>query len=199
MKVLIADEDRDFLSSFRKLCELDNNEAVTVFDGTQAVGAVTKQKFDIVIINRELPRISSRDIIGMLNERNIPVIEISGKRPDSDILLDSVLANAYLKLPFFPYELFDLASEVLKKTGSGEKIIYEDIEINASDFMLCGKQRVTNGEIDIIKTLIAKEKPCEKYAEPYINALNNKFEKLQKKLRIRYLMNEGYRLVSDYE
>ena len=34
-----------------------------------------------------------------------------------------------------------------------------------------------------------------KRAGPYIAALNHKLEKLQKNVRIRYLMNDGYRLV----
>lgn len=37
LDILIADPDRDFLSSFRKLLEISGNTVSTVFDGTQAI------------------------------------------------------------------------------------------------------------------------------------------------------------------
>ena len=65
--------------------------------------------------------------------------------------------------------------------------------------MLCGKLRVTAEEINVFKALIKKEEMISKQSGAYITSLNNKFSKLNKKIRIRYVMQEGFRLVTDNE
>ncbi|MBQ8134464.1 MAG: hypothetical protein IJ192_08680 [Clostridia bacterium] len=199
MNILIGDPDRDFLMSFKRLFELSGHSIVPVFDGTQVIARLADSQFDIVILSSNIPRIVYKDIVKVLNEDNIPVVVISERKINSGMLMDHALANSYLSLPFLPYELTELVNEINTKIKSDEKIQYSDIEMNLSDFMLCGKIRVTNEEINVFKMLIEREEPDHKRAGPYINALNNKFRKLNKNIRIKYLMNQGYRLVTDNE
>lgn len=199
MKVLIADSDRDFLTSFKKLLEFSGNEVTTVFDGTQVLAKTANHSFDIVILNRSIPRVNSRNIVHILNGSHIPVIMLLGCKINSDILLDDVLANAYLSFPFFPYELTELTKEVTEKVQAKEKLEYADVTVDVSEFLLCGSVRVTNEEINVFRALTDKTELNAKRTEPYINSLNNKLKKLDKKLRIQYLIGEGYRLVTDYE
>lgn len=199
LNILIGDPDRDFLMSFKRLFELSGHSIVPVFDGTQVIARLADSQFDIVILSSNIPRIVYKDIVKVLNEDNIPVVVISERKINSGMLMDHALANSYLSLPFLPYELTELVNEINTKIKSDEKIQYSDIEMNLSDFMLCGKIRVTNEEINVFKMLIEREEPDHKRAGPYINALNNKFRKLNKNIRIKYLMNQGYRLVTDNE
>lgn len=199
LNILIGDPDRDFLMSFKRLFELSGHSIVPVFDGTQVITRLADSQFDIVILSRNIPRIMYKDIVKVLNEDNIPVVVISERKINSGMLMDDVLANSYLSLPFLPYELTELVNEINMKIKSDEKIQYSDIEMNLSDFMLCGKIRVTNEEINIFNMLIKREEPDHKKAGPYINALNNKFRKLNKNIRIKYVMNQGYRLVTGNE
>ncbi|MBQ8135678.1 MAG: response regulator [Clostridia bacterium] len=199
MKVLLADSDRDFLKSFKKLLELDGHEVTAVFDGTQVIRKTAKHQYDLVVLERGIPSMKSHDIVRMLNEAKTPVIILLGCKINSDILLDDVLAKAYLSFPFFPYELTELTQEITDKLSSDEKLQFADAEISVADFMLCGKILVTNEEINVFRALLHGSELNTKKAEPYINSLNNKLEKLNKKPRIRYLMGKGYRLVTDYE
>ena len=199
LKVLLADSDRDFLKSFKRLLELSGHEVTAVFDGTQVITKTAKHKFDLVILERNIPSMKSRDIVKMLNEVKIPVIVLLGCKINSDVLIDDVLAKAYLSFPFFPNELTELADEITEKLQSDEKLQYSDAEISVSEFMLCGTVPVTNEEINVFRDLLNGTELNTKRAEPYINSLNNKLEKLNKKPRIRYLMGKGYRLVTDYE
>ena len=89
--------------------------------------------------------------------------------------------------------------EISKKKSAAKIIRYEDIEIDTGNFILRPDIRVTNEEINIISALVSKGKLNEKKVQPYINALNNKFRALGKKIHIGYVMKEGYRLVSNYE
>ena len=94
MKILIADSDRDLLISYKKLLELDSNDVIAVFDGAQAIMQLANNKFDVVILNRNIPRVDSKQIIKMLNDDNIPVIVLSDKKITSGVLLDNILANS---------------------------------------------------------------------------------------------------------
>ena len=201
MNILIADSDRDFLMSFQKVLEYEGHNVSTVFDGTQVITKITESSYDIVILEQNIPRIDSRDIIKLLNEEQTPVIMILDKKINSEILLDDVLANAYLNLPFLPNELTDAIQEIaFKKEAAHQMILAEEgIEIDVPHYSLCGKIRLTNEEINIFEDLHSGKDMRSKSVGPYINSLNNKLEALNKKTRIRYVINEGYRLVTGYE
>lgn len=197
LKILAGSPERDFLTSFKKLLELSENQVETVFDGTQVVSKMAETKFDAVILSDNIPRINCREIVKILNEENIPVIVISDKKTGSGILSDDVLANSYLSLPFFPDELGKRLEDISEKLKSTETVSCFDVEIDVPKFMMCSEIRVTNEEINILKTLLSNGTVDNKRASPYINTLNNKFEKLNKKVRIKYMANESYRLVAE--
>ena len=199
LKILLADSNRDFLTSFKKLLELSGHEVICAFDGTQVIQKLHEQNSDIVILENDIPRIAGKIIISQLNSSDIPVISILSSKINSDILLSDTLSNAYISLPFFPSELEELVTQVTDKKKKGQKTVYEDIEIDEASFRLCDKLRVTNEEINVIKALIDKEDINSRKSWPYISSLNNKLTKLNKKNRIRYVMQEGYRLVTDNE
>ncbi|MBQ1392924.1 MAG: response regulator, partial [Lachnospiraceae bacterium] len=100
MKILIADSDRDLLRSYQKLLQLEKYDVSTLFDGTQVILNLSKQQFDLVILNMNIPRINYREIVKMLNDRNSPVVVLLNKKITSGMLIDDVLANSYLSFPF---------------------------------------------------------------------------------------------------
>ena len=196
MRVMLANPDRDFLLAFTRLLEYENDEVTAVFDGTQVITKLaSQQKPDIVVLDEGIPRILSREILKQLNENDIPVIMISDRKINSGKLMDNILANAYLSLPFMPGELTELIKSIDSKHKSKEKLEYEDVKFDISGFRLCDEIRVTNEEIDIFRSLVNKGETENKRAVPYINALNRKLRKLRKRPAIKYVINEGYRLV----
>ena len=198
MRVMLANPDRDFLLAFTRLLEYENDEVTAVFDGTQVITKLaSQQKPDIVVLDEGIPRISSREILKQLNENDIPVIMISDRKINSGKLMDNILANAYLSLPFMPGELTELIKSIDSKHKSKEKLEYEDVKFDISGFRLCDEIRVTNEEIDIFRSLVNKGETENKRAVPYINALNRKLRKLRKRPAIKYVINEGYRLVKN--
>ena len=199
LKILLADPDRDFLASFKKLLELSGHETICVFDGTQVIYRMIETRPDIVILDSDIPRISYKVLLSQLNEKNIPVVCILHSKINPDILISDNLAASYITLPFFPTELSEHIEQTIRTKNSGEKLAYEDVEIDEASFMLCGKLRVTAEEINVFKALIKKEEMISKQSGAYITSLNNKFSKLNKKIRIRYVMQEGFRLVTDNE
>lgn len=201
MRVLLANADRDFLHVFKKLLELCGHEADTVFDGAQALEKISNGGFDTVVLDQDIPRIRTKEIIKQLNDQQIPVIVITSKNINTELLTDPVLANDYLCLPFFPTELLEAVEKIAEKREGGAEKIHapENIEINVLENKICGNIRLTNQEIRIFRNLCDGETVNPKNIGPYINSLNHKLEQLNKRTRIRYIMKEGYRLVMNHE
>lgn len=199
LKILIADPDRDFLQTFSQYFMLDGSEVQTAFDGTQVIRKVVGMTPDLVILGYDIPRVGAVELITQLNEKNIPVIAMLREKVNSDHLLRRELPEAYISFPFFPKELIKLSQEVMEKIGSKEKASFDDLELDIHKFMINGKTKVTNGEMNIFLTLSKGEHLEPKNAGTYINSLNNKFAVLGSKVRIKYVMKKGYGMVTVYE
>ncbi len=199
MKILLADSDRDLLRSYQKLLQLDSYEVSTLFDGTQVVLNLSKNEYDLVILNKNIPRINYKEIVKILNDRNIPVIVLLGKLITSGMLLDNVLANSYLSFPFLPYELLDRIKDVMSKSNSKERIVFEDLLIDVGKYTSSDNIRFTNEEINIINAFINGKNIEVQRIHSYINSLNNKFVANNKIPRIKYITNIGYRMVTENE
>ncbi len=196
MKILIAEQDRDFSSAFSILFGMDSDTVTVVYDGTQVISRLENgQDFDIAVVDESLPRINAKKLLEPLSARNIPVIVLTSEKLTASKLTASPLANEYISLPFLPAELAGLIKSVSDKKKSKEKLEFEDINISVPDFKLCGSIPVTNGEIELFGALIRHEQVSGKHMGPYISALNAKLERLNKNTRIKYLIDEGYRMV----
>ncbi len=199
MKLLLADQDRDFLMTYKKLLEYDGHSVTTVFDGAQALERLAGSDFDLVIVNKNIPMIGSRQIIRQLNGENIPSLVLLDRGVTPAILLDSEAACSYMNFPFFPYELCSRVKEIGEKAKSSRTILLNDTNITISHFREGSGVRFTNEEIELLTALQNGAKPDYHHISAYVNALNNKFEKLKKSLRIKYVLDHGYRLVNLYE
>lgn len=198
MKILLAVSDRDFLSSFSRLFSLAGYETDTSFDGTHVITKVSETMFDLVILEKNIPRVGSREIIHLLREKNIPVIMISDRRITSAMLLCKDPADAYISLPFLPQELLDLTGTVLKRKNSSRVISIGELKIEEKSFLMCEDQRITSGELDVLESLSDNMEIDAKQYDVYINSINLKLEKNNRRPRITYVNGEGYRWVDNY-
>ena len=109
MRILFAAPDRDLLECYKKLLEEDIGETVTAFDGTQVVFLLSNEPFDIVILDRAIPRIGYKKLTDLIHGKGIPVILLSdGNKPDET---DS---DACLTYPFAPENIENVIRNVLK-------------------------------------------------------------------------------------
>ena len=206
MKILIASPDRDFLSGYRKLFELNGDEVTVAFDGFQFMAYLQERKYDFAFLDRSLPRVEHEKLLRVINDIGIPVIVLQGMRMTAKLLMQEALANSYLIYPFSPQELFVRTEEVLQKRRNAGMHMIGGVQVDLAGFTLDGKIRVTNEEINILQFLMAgKDAEGRKdgataqlpvrHGMYYVNALNQKFAMLHRKTEIKYVMNEGYELV----
>ena len=186
MYIMLGCRDRDFLKAFSKLFELEGYTVETAFDGTQIITGLAEKKPELAVLDAELPRIRCGELIKILNDADVPVIIITGRKPRVADLMNKDLAMDELKA---------LVEDVMEKRQNGSIIKFDDAEVDEQKFLMCGKVRLTAEEINIIRRLSQKQTIENGKSAAYIGALNNKLEMLGRKTRIKYMLNEGYRLV----
>ena len=77
MKILFAAPDRDLLECYKTLFEADLGQTVTAFDGTQVISLLSSEDFDLLILDRNIPRVDHKKIIGAAKQKSVPVIVLT--------------------------------------------------------------------------------------------------------------------------
>lgn len=76
-KVLLVDDEEDFLTTLAKRLEMRGMKVVTVTRGTEAVAIVDAHGFDLVVIDLSMPGIDGLETLK----------RIKAKQPDTEIIL----------------------------------------------------------------------------------------------------------------
>ncbi|MDP3791705.1 MAG: response regulator [Candidatus Omnitrophota bacterium] len=119
-KVLIVDDEIDFVAVLRTRLEANNFEVAVAYDGEEGLEKVKEVAPDIIILDIMMPKINGFDVCRKLkldhNYKDIPVIMLTAKFQASDIKFgQAVGVNAYITKPFEPQVLLDKMRELLQK------------------------------------------------------------------------------------
>jgi diguanylate cyclase (GGDEF)-like protein/PAS domain S-box-containing protein len=107
-RILIVDDDPLILESLARLIDAQNYEATKAGSGQQALGAVGKMQFDVILLDLNMPGMDGVEVLAKLAERGVatPVIVVSG-----DNAIDSAVnalrhgAADFIRKPYKPEEL----------------------------------------------------------------------------------------------
>lgn len=200
MRILLAVSDRDLIMSYEKLLALDGNEIETAFDGTQVIPLLAGGRYDIAVVEEDLPRLRYVQLVPFLKREKVPTIVLLDQRVTAKHLLRPVLPNAYLSLPFLPDDLRSLISSVREYACTQEIISCGDMSVSASGFCFAGSETgLTVRELQVLQALSRKQKPEGKHVRTIVTALNEKLARLGKQTRISYVPEKGYILVMDHD
>lgn len=198
MRILFAAADRDLLACYQLLLSEPETQVVTVFDGIQAMTRLESEAWELVILTRDLPRISYYQIVKTCNLRSLPVLVLTPEPVWLRQLLGDILPSGYLPLPFQPEELRAAALEILENAASPTEALLEDYSFCPRELQL-RNQRLTAREARLLADSLAGPIPDRKADRVYINALNVKLARCGLSRRLRYETNLGYRLVTENE
>ncbi|MBQ7639252.1 MAG: hypothetical protein IJS90_10170 [Clostridia bacterium] len=198
MRIIFAAPDRDLLECYKTILENDLGETVTAFDGTQVISLLLNERFDIVILDRDIPRIEHKKLTALTHEKGMPVIILANAPVNVSDLTEEILPNAYLSYPFTPDRLVSVVRDVINKASSGELLTVGDTEIDISGSRIRNGPRLTCGEIDVLKSLLCKA-AVTAYDGACINALNVKFARMGSRTRIKYRTKKGFETVTEDE
>ena len=132
-KILIAEDEMAINDLIRINLTLAGHECRQVFDGEAALTAAFENKFDLVLLDVMLPKLSGFEIIGEL--KGTPVIFVTARSGISDRLKGLKLgADDYIVKPFEMLELVERVKAVLRRTkGERNRFEFDDICIHLDD------------------------------------------------------------------
>ena len=118
MHILLAAPDRNFLECYQQILAPSFGEVVTAFDGTQILALLQEERFDLVLLDSDVPRVDRRILVRRIREKKIPLIEMTaGDGREGEAQPDACLSH-----PFTPEEICGAVKELLKtENGSGEE------------------------------------------------------------------------------
>lgn len=96
MKVLIVDDERAIRNSLKEILTDEGYEVVTAEDGTAALQAVDKEKFDVIFCDIKMPGMDGIEVLGKLGEMGVDsaVVMISG-HGDIDTAVECIKLGAF--------------------------------------------------------------------------------------------------------
>ncbi|MEP7104106.1 MAG: response regulator transcription factor [Candidatus Dojkabacteria bacterium] len=162
MKVLIVEDENSIREVEAAYLSHSGFEVVEAVDGKEALNTFAHHKFDLVILDINLPEINGITVCKKIRETsNIPIIMVTARAEDIDELVGFECgADDYIKKPFTPSILVARVTAVLKRI-SGAKLENEYLAIDPEKMNIKVKQgdeskvvEVTTTEFNILYTLM---------------------------------------------
>lgn len=136
--VLVVDDDESIRHTVSDALRLAGHHAVEAADGVTAIDRVTREPFDLVILDVNMPHVDGFAVLEKLRRRrpDLPVIMLTARDEREDVVQGLRLgADDYIRKPFGLEEFSLRVSAVLRRslteTGSGA-LRCGDLELDSS-------------------------------------------------------------------
>lgn len=223
--ILICDDDKDIVNALKIYLSNPDWLIYEAYDGKQAIDIIQSKDIHLVLLDIMMPKMDGITALNKIRQiSNIPVILLTAKSEDSDIVLGlNVGADDYITKPFNPLEVSARVSSQLRryfKFGSGKdselKYGVDALELNDATKEVCVDGNIiqlTPKEYDILKLLISnpdkvfspkeiyqivwKERPfgCDNTVAVHIRHLREKIEINPAEPRfIKVIFGQGYKV-----
>jgi len=120
-RVLLVDDDVELVELLRDYLEGDGFVVGTALDSTSAVQAALSDRYDIVLLDVMMPRMSGLEVLGRIRAASaLPVLLLTARGDDADRVIGLEMgADDYVAKPCTPRELAARIRGILKRTGLG--------------------------------------------------------------------------------
>ncbi|MDD5116146.1 MAG: response regulator [Candidatus Omnitrophica bacterium] len=117
-KILVVDDEADFLKLLRLNLEAEDYIVITALDGEEALSKLKSEKPDAVILDIMLPKLNGEEVCRCIRSdlslSATPVIMLTGKDSDTDRIVSRVIgADIYITKPSDFEELIGAIRKVL--------------------------------------------------------------------------------------
>ena len=103
IKILIVDDEEDFLKSISERLGMRDFDVTTATDGKRAVKVAKKGKFDVAILDMKMPGMDGMELLQILKKKHkfLEVIILTGHGAiDSAVEATKLGAYSYLEKPY---------------------------------------------------------------------------------------------------
>ena len=154
-RVLVVDDEKLIVKGIRFSLEQDGMEVECAYDGEEALEKVKENKYDIILLDLMLPKISGLEVCQQIREfSQVPIVMLTAKGEDMD---------DYITKPFNILEVKARIKAIMRRTSRTEKTERERI-IEVQDMKIdCESRRVyikgeevnlTAKEFDLLELLV---------------------------------------------
>jgi len=147
-KVLLVDDEKDFVQSLSERLEMRNLNAGVSFDGKQALEAIKKEKPSVILLDLKMPGMDGLEVLKLIKQTDsdIQVIILTGHGTDNDEELARKLgAFDYLQKPVKMDHLLKTLKKAHKK--------FKNSQYNV-DTLLMGAAMAEAGEVDLARNVM---------------------------------------------
>ena len=126
MKRILLVEDEEHLHSAIKLnLELEGYHVSSIFNGKNAIQKFNESRFDLIILDVMLPTINGFDICQSIRLENdqIPIMFLTAKSSNDDIVTGLKMADDYLTKPFNLNELLLRVNNLIKRNNQVQIVL----------------------------------------------------------------------------
>lgn len=153
-KVLVVDDEKLIVKGIRFSLEQDGMEVDCAFDGEEALEYAKKNKYDLVLLDVMLPKLTGFEVCQQIREfSNVPIIMLTAKSEDMDKILGLEYgADDYITKPFNILEVKARIKAIMRRTGTKETEKKNENVISISDMKMDRESRrvfIQNKEVNL--------------------------------------------------
>ncbi len=125
--VLVCDDEKDIVSALKIYLGTQNYQVYEAYNGQEAIDIVNQEDIHCILLDIMMPKVDGIEAMKIIRQdRNIPVILITAKSEDTDIVLGLEMgADDYITKPFKAMEVIARVRSQIRRymeLGQGNKI-----------------------------------------------------------------------------
>jgi len=166
-RVLVVDDEKLIVKGIRFSLEQDGMEVDCAYDGEEALEAVKKKEYDVVLLDVMLPKISGFEVCQQIREfSTMPVIMLTAKGDDMDKILGLEYgADDYITKPFNILEVKARIKAIMRRSNKNtnsnnsdsKTVTFGDMKIDCENrrvYIASKEVNLTAKEFDLLELLV---------------------------------------------
>lgn len=166
-RVLVVDDEKLIVKGITFSLKQDDYEVDTAYDGEEAVEKAKAGKYDIILLDLMLPRMSGLEVCQQIRGfSNVPIIMLTAKGEDMDKILGLEYgADDYITKPFNILEVKARIKAILRRTADQKESQGDSSVIESGDLRLDKDNRrlsiagreinLTSKEFELLEFLVS--------------------------------------------
>ena len=123
LRFLVVDDNEDIRDVFCRLVERAGHDAATAYDGQDAVEILERERFDVMLLDLTMPRMTGVEVVRWLRNRpdvapDLRIVVISAWAGENRAVLQELGITTVMQKPLRIQQLTDLIAETLRDLES---------------------------------------------------------------------------------
>jgi DNA-binding response OmpR family regulator len=162
-RILLVEDEKTIRTTVGAYLEREGYWVTPAEDGQVALDAFDKHKFDLVVLDLMLPKVSGEDVCRAIRDSSdVPIIMLTAKGEEADRIAGLELgADDYLVKPFSPRELVARVRALLRRAHvesepQRDRLVFGDLDIDITGhkaFLGGHELDLTASEFKLLTTL----------------------------------------------